>query len=185
MLKALDVNVGFVPAYCLTVDKSTGIKRLTHMSLMCVREACAVYRRGIINHIIFGCAYEFWEDEARLVREEAVRLGVSVEMMRFLEAVTDRFDEARKLKIRLGELLATSLYFWGEASHLRKNFRKSFCDALPGIRIYFFPLRCQVFERALEPSRIKSLRASHGVLWRLWNWLVDKMTPLYLRRWPL
>ena len=175
------ITAVFSPAYCLFTDGS----RLTRMNELCVKQALYYFRTGQARWVIFGCAYDFWTKEGRLkrnlTRQEKVPDGCVV----VVGEVCHRYDEVRRLKRKLEEMGVQRLIFVGERHHLGRQFRKSLERALPGLEVHFDTIVCDRFEPTLEPDRIKRFRASCESAWRLWNWVVELVTPIYLRYRPL
>ncbi len=170
------VIVGFVPSYCL---KHRNPELLGEMSIDSTLMAKDLFEKGVISEIILSLSYATWFKELNLKLE--LLKGIASEKIHVISETTDSYDETRRAGVILEKLGADAVILMAEEWHAPRAvnaFMISFPKLIVGAKT--FPVR--VYERTLEPSRIKSIRSRFKCLWIAWQLLFELLTPIMARK---
>lgn len=169
-------GVAFVPSYCLKTKNSI----LTEMSRLTASKAIRLYKERRVKHIIFSTAYKnLGEIEAKMKFWMAKLGGIDTDDISILHEITNSYDETEQA-LEIVECLRLPVVIIGEEWHLPRVVQ-AFKWALPEENIYHVSVRCP-FERAREPSLIKSIRAGNKILWIAWQLFFYILTPIFMLR---
>ena len=155
----------FAPSYCLAVSSD----RLTVMNQVVTVQAAHIAKNDpSCLGIILTTAYDTWRHELDL-RTRVIAEHTETPIIA-LGPVTSTIDEVRLVSRVLIERNASSCTLVAERHHMVRLYNIMRAFVPESVALTTCSVRCPKFERAREPSTIKSIRIGNELLWALWNY---------------
>lgn len=152
------------------------------MSEESVRHAAILAKSGHVDRIILSTAYErMWAYEADLKKKMLSDLGIDLELVSVIPAVTNSYNEAEAVRQFVQTLGIDTLIVVADKWH-EPRATETFRWLFPDLKIFGYSFTTSTYEFSEEPSMIKSLRAGIVPLWVGWNLLFWFLTPLIAKR---